>query len=148
MSPGTRSTSAAIALLALLASTTSFADRAQKVENAIWSNGEIYGTILTPASFKAPPSRSTDTLYNFGMSGLMGQRAVSSGAPGDKGYNGGRWTVMMVSFTTLGMSVHDPDGDGFVNFELTSEAAVLAHSGFGHFTIMDANFYFACPLIP
>ena len=147
MSLGTRSTSAAIALFALLASTTSLADRAQKVENAIWANGEIYGTILTPAGFKAPPSRSTDTLYNFGMSGLMGQRAVSSSAPGDKDYNGGRWTVMMVSFTTAGLAVHDPDGDGIANFELKSEDDVMRHLAFGHFTIMDANFYFECPLI-
>ena len=142
------STSVPIMFLALIASTTSFADRAQKVENAIWANGDIYGTVLTDAGFKAPPPHSTDTLYDFGMSGLMGQRAVSSGAPRDRDYNGGRWTVMMVSFTTEGMAVHDPDGDGFVNFELTSETAVLAHSGFGHFTIMDANFYFECPLIP
>ena len=142
------STLATIMFLALIAPSSSFAQRAHKVENAIWASGNIYGTVLTSATFRAPPPHSTDTLYDFGMSGLMGQRAVASGAPGDKGYNGGRWTVMMVSFTTLGMSVHDPDGDGFVNFELTSEAQVLAHSGFGHFTIMDANFYFECPLIP
>ena len=148
MSPRILPTSVTILFLVLIASTASFAGRAQKVENAIWANGNIYGTILTDAGFKSPPPHSTDTLYDFGMSGLMGQRAVSSGAPGDTDYNGGRWTVMMVSFTTQGMAVHDPDGDGFVNFELTSEAAVLAHSGFGHFTIMDANFYFACPLIP
>jgi hypothetical protein len=141
-------TSVTFMCLALIASATSFAGRAQKVENAIWANGDIYGTILTDAGFNAPPPHSTDTLYNFGMSGLMGQRAVASSAPRDRDYNGGRWTVMMVSFTTAGMAVHDPDGDGFVNFELNSEAAVLAHVGFGHFTIMDANFYFECPLIP
>jgi hypothetical protein len=82
------------------------------------------------------------------MSGLMGQRAVSSAAPGDRDYNGGRWSVQMVSFTTTGIAVHDPDGDGNVNFELTSETEVLAHQLLGHITIMDANFYFECPLIP
>ena len=143
-----RSSSVTITLLALMVSTTSFADRAQKVENAIWANDQIYGTVLTDTGFKSPPSRSTDTLYNFGMSGLMGQRAVSSGAPGDRDYNGGRWTVMMVSFTALGMSVHDPDGDGSVNFELTSETAVMDHYALGHIDIMNANFYFECPLIP
>jgi len=141
-------TSGALILLSLITSTSSFADRAQKVENAVWANGDIYGTVLTDTGFRSPPRHSTDTLYNFGMSGLTGQRAVSSAAPGDKDYNGGRWSVMVVSFTTLGVSVHDPDGDGSVNFELTSEAEVLHHHELGHVTIMDANFYFECPLIP
>ena len=148
MSRRNLSISVTVMFLGLVASATSFADRAQKVENAIWANDKIYGTILTDTSFRSPPTHSTDTLYNFGMSGLMGQRAVSSSAPGDKGYNGGRWSVQVVTFTTAGMAAHDPDGDGYVNFELTNEADVLAHQKLGHITIMDANFYFACPLIP
>ena len=148
MSRRNLSISVTIMFLGLVASATSFADRAQKVENAIWANDQIYGTILTDTSFRSPPPHSTDTLYNFGMSGLMGQRAVSSSAPGDSDYNGGRWSVQLVTFTTAGIAAHDPDGDGNVNFELTSEAAVLAHYALGHIDIMDANFYFACPLIP
>jgi len=142
------SISVTIMFFGLVASATSLADRAQKVENAIWANDQIYGTVLTDTSFRSPPPHSTDTLYNFGMSGLMGQRAVSSSAPGDRDYNGGRWSVQLVIFTTAGIAAHDPDGDGNVNFELTSEAAVLAHYALGHIDIMDANFYFACPLIP
>jgi hypothetical protein len=46
------------------------------------------------------------------------------------------------------MAAHDPDGDGMVNFELTSAEAVLEHEELGHIIINDADFYFECPLLP
>lgn len=142
-------TTTALALSALLGAMSSsvFADRAIKVENAIWANDTIYGTVLTNTSFKNPPKHSTDTLYDFGMSGLSGQRAVSDAAPGDTDYNGGRWSVKAVAFTTQGIAAHDPDGDGMVNFELMNADAVVAHEALGHITIMDTDISFECPLI-
>lgn len=118
------------------------------VENAIWANGELYGTVVTPTSFKNPPPRSTDIIYSFGMNELQGQRSVSEAAPGDRDYNGGRWSVHFAFFTTLGESIHDADGDGIVDFELTNAEEVLAHEALGHLEIVDANFYFVCPLLP
>lgn len=117
------------------------------VDDVIWANGEIYSTVLTTNSFKMPPAHSVDTLYNFGMSGLEGQRPVSDAAPGDGHYNGGRWSVQIVVFTELGRMAHDPDGDGIVNFELTTADMVLHHEAIGHLEIMPANFYFSCPLV-
>ncbi len=145
-----KKTATALALSALLGamSSTASADRATKVENAIWANDTIYGTVLTDTSFKNPPAQSTDTLYNFGMSGLSGQRAVSDAAPGDRDYNGGRWSVKIVTFTAQGIAAHDPDGDGMVNFELTNADAVVAHEALGHIVIMDTDISFECPLIP
>ncbi|MEJ2582978.1 MAG: hypothetical protein P8127_15300 [Acidobacteriota bacterium] len=52
-------------------------------ENAIWANGQLYGTVVTPTSFKNPPQRSTDIIYSFAMNELQGQRSVSEAAPGD-----------------------------------------------------------------
>ena len=78
----------------------------------------------------------------------MGQRAVAEAAPGNRDYNGGRWSVKIVVFTPQGIAAHDPDGDGTVNFELTNASAVLDHAGLGHFTIMDTDVYFECPLLP
>lgn len=120
---------------------------ATQVDDVIWANGEIYSTVLTTNSFKMPPAHSVDMLYNFGMSGLEGQRPVSDAAPGDRHYNGGRWSVQIVVFTELGKAVHDPDGDGIVNFELTTADMVLHHEAIGHLEIMPANFYFSCPLV-
>lgn len=139
---------AGVCLLAIL-STTALAQGkgATRVENAIWANGIIYSTVLTPTSFNLPPMHSTDTLYNFMMSGLKGQRSVSESAPGDRDFNGGRWAVKMVVFTSDGIKVHDPDGDGSVNFELTNAAEVLHHASLGHLEIMDTQIYFECPLL-
>jgi len=121
---------------------------ATRVPNLIWANGVIYDTIVTPATFLSPPAHSTDTLYSFDFSGLTGQRPVSDSAPGYGDYNGGRWSVKVVVFTEQGIDIHDPDGDGIVNFELTSAEAILAHQELGHIEIMDTAIYFECPLLP
>jgi hypothetical protein len=139
---------AVLSTLLCVASSAVLADRATRVEDVIWANDRIYDTVLTDTSFISPPEHSTDTLYNFGMSGLGGQRPVSDSAPGDSDYNGGRWSVKIVAFTAQGKAVHDPDGDGNVNFELTNAQAVLDHEALGHITIMDTTVYFECPLLP
>jgi hypothetical protein len=118
-----------------------------RVDDVIWANGEIYSTVLTTNSFKNPPAHTLDLLFNFAMSGLSGQRPISDAAPGDGHYNGGRWDVQMVAFTDAGKDAHDPDGDGIVNFELTSAEMVMHHVQLGHIVITPANFYFSCPLV-
>jgi hypothetical protein len=134
------------AVVAML-SVPAFADGAMKVQNAIWANDQLFGTVLTPASFNAPPSHSLDLLYNFDMSGLRGQRSVAESMPGDPTYNGGRWWVQMVVFTDLGKSLFDPDGDGVANFELTNAADVLHHASLGHLEIIATKVFFECPLL-
>ena len=138
----------AILILALVTAPASAGNGATRVADALWANGNLYDTVLTPATFVSPPAHSTDALYNFGMSGLEGQRGVADSAPGDRDFNGGRWSVKMVVFTPQGLQAHDPDGDGMVNFELTSEEEVLAHVDLGHIIIMDTTIYFECPLLP
>lgn len=139
-----------IALLGFIAGTAAIASGqgATRVAEAIWAHGELYDTVVTPATFTSPPEHSTDTIYSFMISGLAGQRSVADAAPGDPSYNGGRWDVQMVTFTALGIDVHDPDGDGVVNFELMSEEEVLDHEDLDHLIITPANFYFECPMLP
>jgi hypothetical protein len=112
---------------------------AGRAEAAIWSGDRLYDVILTDAFFNSPPPHSTDIIFSFADSGLMGQRSVSEAAPGDRDYNGGRWEVMAVVFTPLGLEVHDPDGDGVVNFELTHAEAVLEHAILGHLVIQETG---------
>jgi len=128
--------------------TPALAARATKVEAAIWAHGELYDTVGTDTAFKSPPLHATDILFSFGKSGLEGQRSVAEAAPGDRDYNGGRWNVMSVTFTAQGKAVHDPDGDGVVNFELTDAETVLYHAELGHLEIKPAGVYFECPMIP
>ena len=145
----TRKTILMTVSLALLvtAGTSALAGGATRVEDAVWGDGVTWDTVLTPTSFKQAPSHSVDLLYNFGMSGLAGQRAVSSNVPGDREYNGGRWWVQMVVFTDQGRLAHDPDGDGIVNFELTSAAEVAEHVELGHIEVYETSTYFECPLL-
>ena len=121
---------------------------ATRVAEAIWAHGELYDTVITPTSFVSPPEHSTDTIYNFSMSGLMGQRSVADAAPGDPDYNGGRWIVMLPVFTDLGKQIHDADGDGIVDFELMAADEVASHVALGHIEVFPANFYFECPMLP
>lgn len=119
---------------------------AKVIPNAIWADGRLFGVTLTPND--VPIRGPFDALYNFGASGLTGQRSVSESKPGDPDYNGGRWEVLPVTFTPLGMMVHDPDGDGAVNFELTSDLEIAQHAALGHLTVGAPVRYFVCPLHP
>ena len=121
---------------------------ATRVSEAIWGHGQLYDTVITPATFVSPPEHSTDAIYSFDMSGLMGQRAVADAAPGDRNYNGGRWSVQMAVFTDLGKEVHDTDDDGHVDAELTSADQVMMMVDLGHLEVFPANFYFECPMLP
>jgi hypothetical protein len=118
-----------------------------KVDDAIWYNDRLFDTMLL-GDIKKPNQKSLDALYNFGSSGLIGQRSISEAGPGNPEYNGGRWKVIPVTFTPLGISIHDPDNDGTVNFELTSVEQLMHHAGLGHLTFGEPVRYFICPLIP
>lgn len=111
--------------------------------DAIWADDELFATVGTPTDL--PDKGPKDGLYVF--EGLDGQRAVAEAKPGDQDYNGGRWQVVQVKFTEKGISVHDPDGDGIVNFELTSWEAVQHHIALGHLEVIGDGPSFVCPLI-
>jgi hypothetical protein len=143
----TRILTAAAAAALLLTASVATAGRATRVEDALWGAGVTWDTVLTPTTFVQPPSHSVDLLFNFSMSGLSGQRAIASNVPGDRDYNGGRWWVHMVVFTTQGLAAHDPDGDGVVNFELTSAEELADHIGLGHLQIFETSNYFECPML-
>lgn len=141
----------AVLSIAVLAMAPAASAKAMPVfSGAIWNDGALWGTVLTPTDLPdSAPDWSFDTLYNFDGSGLSGQRSVSEAAPGDRDYNGGRWMVFAVTFTDLGKTIHDADGDGIVNFELTGDAMVLEHMGLGHLEISDEPVRrFVCPLVP
>ena len=138
---------AALSIGLALTASAAMAGRVTRVEDALWGAGVTWDTVLTSATFTQPPSHSVDLLFDFSMSGLMGQRGVSSNVPGDRDYNGGRWWVQMVIFTDQGLQAHDPDGDGYVNFELTSAEAIADHVELGHIRILETSFYFECPLL-
>lgn len=138
----------AVGLLLSAQVSTVLADRAGRASDAIWVHDQLYGTVATDTAFASPPPQATDIIFSFADSGLKGQRSVAQYAPGDPEYTGGRWNVMVVTFTPLGKTIHDADNDGEVDFELTNAEEVLHHAELGHLTIAEPGVYFECPLLP
>ena len=124
------------------------AAKAGHAPDAIWVHDSLYGTIGTDTAFKSPPDQSTDVIFSFADSGLLGQRSVAVYAPGDPEYNGGRWHVMAVTFTASGKAVFDLDNDGTVNFELTNAEDLMDAADLGYLVISDTPVRFECPLLP
>jgi hypothetical protein len=125
-----------------------WADRATRAANAVWANDSLYNTVLTDTAFQSPPAHSTDILFNFAESGLNGQRAVAESAPGDQDYNGGRWNVILVTFTPEGLLANDPDDNGTIDVEFTNAEEVLEAAQLGQVTLAEPGVYFECPLLP
>jgi hypothetical protein len=123
-----------------------------KPENLIWVNDEIYDSVIL-GGIKNPNPKSLDYLYVVvydNGTGVPGQRPISDVAPGIKGYNGGRWAVILVTVTEAGWAAHDPDDDGEFEIELTNLSTLMTHAddgGLDHFDIAsDPAMYFLCPL--
>jgi hypothetical protein len=136
----------AIAALALVFAYTlpTFAQSGPPIPNAIWVDGILFGVTLAPNML--PDHGPKDGLYNFGNSGLTGQRSVGESKPGDQDYNGGRWQVTLVAYTPSGITHFDPDGDGAVNMELTSWEDVGQAISMGYLEVTGPGPSFTCPL--
>jgi hypothetical protein len=106
-------------------------------------DGELYRTVGTPTDFSntRAPDDSFDTIY-----AIDGQPNVAEGAPGDPGFNGGRWKVVPVIFDDYeeAVAMYDMNGSGDFDSDEEIEAAVMG----GDATLGDVVKYFECPVIP
>lgn len=103
-------------------------DNARAGFGALYYEGSTVRTVLTPTS---TPGKGVDAIYAFPNEEQM---AVTSVAPGDRDYHGGRWAVHAVTWTA-----HP--------YALTSEEDVLAAEMAGDITIErveEADF--VCPV--
>lgn len=138
----------AIAGLALISSASAAGRGAGGVSGpAFYVDGALYRTVGTPTNFtnSGAPAHSYDTIYAFpGGDGSL-QRSVATAAPGDAGYNGGRWQVMVLSFDDYDAAVdaHDTNGSGDFDSAAEVEAAIAA----GDATASTGP-SFECPVIP
>src|SRR5215212_7735918 len=100
-----------LAVLALALATTAMAAGAGGVTGpAFYVDGQLYRTVNTPTDLSGTgaPASSFDTIYDFG--GL--QPNVATAAPGDQGFNGGRWQVHGLSFVDYQAAVQQFDANG------------------------------------
>jgi hypothetical protein len=137
-----------VGVLALTAASAAMAAGAGGVGGpAFYANGQVYRTVGTPTDLSGTgaPAHSFDSLYDFGGSQLN----VATAAPGDKGYNGGRWMVHPVQFNSTyadAVAEHDLNGNDVIdtNAEL---AALFADTGAGGATAGPVVKQFVCPVI-
>jgi hypothetical protein len=110
---------------------------------AFYVNGQLYRTVNTPTDLSktGAPDQSFDTIYDFG--GL--QPNVATAAPGDPGFNGGRWRVHALSFSNYAAAVSQFDANGSGNFDSASEvqAALAAGAAVDNGVVKS----FECPVI-
>jgi hypothetical protein len=110
---------------------------------AFYVDGQLYRTVNTPTDLSktGAPDHSFDTIFDFG--GL--QPNVATAAPGDPGYNGGRWQVHGLSFMNYAAAVMQFDLNG--SGDIDSAAEVQAALAAGAAIDMGIVKSFVCPVI-
>ena len=140
--------SLAVAAGALLTASAAMAVGAGGVSGpAFYVDGELYRTVGTPTDLEhtGAPGHSFDVIYDFGG----GQPNVATAAPGDVGYNGGRWRVHALAFNTswaATVAEHDVNGSGDLDSaaEVTATLADPTTSGATDIGVVKS---FVCPTI-
>jgi hypothetical protein len=111
---------------------------------AFYVDGQLYRTVNTPTdlSMTGAPDSSFDTIFEF--FGL--QPNVATAAPGDRGYNGGRWRVHGLQFANYAAAVTQYDAND--SGDLDSDEEVAAAIAGGAATDIGVIKSFVCPVIP
>jgi hypothetical protein len=106
--------------------------------------GQLYHTVNTPTdlSTTGAPEASFDTIYQF--FGLQSFN-VATAAPGDAGYNGGRWRVHGLHFTDYAAAVAAFDTNHSGDFDSDEEVTAALHAGAA--TDIGVVESFVCPVI-
>ena len=111
---------------------------------AFYVDGQEYRTVGTPTDLSGTgaPASSFDTIYDFG--GV--QTNVATAAPGDAGYNGGRWMVHAVTFPdyAAALAAFDTNDSGDLDSDEEVEAAIDADLAVDNGVVKQ----FVCPVIP
>jgi hypothetical protein len=94
---------------------------------AIYVDHVLYRTVATPTDLSGTgaPAQSWDTIYNF----FGAQPSVATAAPGDPGFNGGRWQVHKVSTPNgyaAALAAGDLDGNGVLDSAGEINAAIAS----------------------
>jgi hypothetical protein len=111
---------------------------------AFYVDGALYRTVNTPTDLSGTgaPAHSFDTIYAFG--GV--QPNVATAAPGDPGYNGGRWRVQVLGFPmgyAAAVAVADSNSSG----DIDSDEELLTAFTAGTAIVTGPGPSFVCPVV-
>jgi hypothetical protein len=111
---------------------------------AFYVDGQLYRTVNTPTDLTGTgaPAHSFDTIYAFG--GL--QPNVATAAPGEAGYNGGRWHVQILAFPS-GYAAAVASADSNSSNDIDSDEELNAAFVAGTATVSGSGPSFVCPVI-
>jgi len=93
---------------------------------AFYVDGALYRTVGTPTALpQDAPVSSFDTIYDVSPSQTYN---VADAAPGQPGYNGGRWLVQAITFGDFdaALATHDINGSGDFDSDEEIKAALAA----------------------
>jgi hypothetical protein len=123
----------AVSLLAAASPAQADSTNASVGFGQLYYDGAVVRTVATPTS---QPGAGVDAIYAFPGDKADGQLSITSVAPGDRDYHGGRWAVYVVEWNVT-------------PYTITSDAALLAAAGGGELSIarMPAA-DFVCPVTP
>lgn len=112
---------------------------------SFYVDGTLYRTVGTPTDLSGTggSDSSFDTIYEF-----FGVQAhnVATAAPGDEGYNGGRWRVHGLQFADYAAAVAQFDTNGSGDFDSAAEVSAALTAGAA--TDIGIVKSFVCPAIP
>ena len=110
---------------------------------AFYVDGQLYRTVNTPTDLSktGAPDSSFDTIYQF--FGL--QPNVATAAPGDPGFNGGRWRVHGLEFADYDAAVAEFDANNSGDFDSAAEVQAALDAGAAVDTGVIKSF--ECPVI-
>jgi len=111
---------------------------------AFYVDEDLYRTVGTPTDLTGTgaPAQSFDTIYSFG--GL--QPNVATAAPGDEGYNGGRWRVEVLAFP-MGYGAAVASADTNASGDIDSDEELLGAFAAGKAYVSGSGPSFVCPVI-
>jgi len=111
---------------------------------AFYVDGELYRTVGTPTDLSGTgaPAGSYDTIYAFG--GV--QPNVATAAPGDAGYNGGRWKVLVLAFD-YGYAAAVASADANASGDIDSDTELATAFSAGAARVAGSGPSFVCPVI-
>lgn len=137
-------TAAALAVSAVVAGTAAGAGAGGVTGPAFYVDGALYRTVGTPSDLSGTgaPEHSFDTIYEFSGN----QPNVATAAPGDRGYNGGRWRVEVLGFPlgyAAAVASADANGSGDIDSDEELEDAFTA----GTAVVSGSGPSFVCPVI-